>query len=93
MSPKKEQGEEIYFLLLALFSIEYLLYNLILGMREDTTQHCRTYIATNTSNWHNLMEVLLLDVCGSGFRPYVIVHCFFSSCFWKKPFSVTVERR
>lgn len=93
MSPKKEQGEEIYFLLLALFSIEYLLYNLVLGMREETTQHCRTYIATNTSNWHNLMEVLLLDVCGSGFRPYVTVHCFFSSCLWKKPFSVTVERR
>lgn len=91
MPQKKEQGEETYFLLLALF------FNRIFTIQShlsgaggvDTTQHYKTYIATYTLK---LMEVLLVDVCGSGFGPYVIFHCFFNSCLWKKPFSVTIER-
>lgn len=74
-------------------SIEYLLHSLIfMRMRDagwyDTAKHIVTY----TLKLCKPMELLLVKVCGWGLRPFLVFHCFFSSCIWKKPFCVTKER-
>lgn len=54
--------------------------------------HCKTYMVMYTLKLCKPMEMLLVDACSSGFRPFLVFLCFFDSCIWKKPFSVTKER-
>lgn len=89
MSQKKKWGEKTCFLLLALFFNRIFTTESHLFLGGEVASGWRV---AHTLKLHELMEVLLVDVCGSGFRRYVIFHYFFNSCLLKKPFSVTIER-
>lgn len=94
MSQKQGLVEEKYFLLLALsfnrvFTLQSHLYA-DEGWGDNTT--LQNIIVMCTLKLCKQMEMLLVDACGSGFRPFFVFPCFFNSCIWKKPFSVTTER-